>query len=269
MYRSGSGPGPLRPRFHLSALFLTRRGAASKTDSMPLTWSAAALLVLLGASEADPSRSIGHPFTGRLRGAVELTDDAPEFTLRWTTRAHRWTFGTRSLVKGVRWTARQLSQPGAAPLVVGNLSRRGGGDLPCSRSHNTGRDVDFGLFMRDGLMADGLMADGKGRGVASRYYRFGRDGRSLEAAGRYEFDSARNWELVKSLLENPHFVVSLLVLNPHLEQRILEHARRVGEPEGLVARAEALISLPAYANLHRNHLHVRIACPSGHEHCAD
>lgn len=79
----------------------------------------------------------------------------------------------------------------------------------------------------------------------------------------------RNWEFVRQLLLSPHFEVSTLVLNPHLEQLVLEHARVAGEPAALNERAERLIDLPRYANLHRNHRHVHIACPPGHARCVD
>lgn len=206
----------------------------------------------------DDSRSVGHPFTGRLQRGVRLDTRSPHYQMRPRTRARRWNYGVQGLVDGIRWTAAELA-PAGAPLVVGNLSRRGGGDLPCSRSHNTGRDVDFGLFM----------VDGAGRSVPSRYYRFDARGRSIEAAGRYRFDTRRNWTLVSSLLTNPHFDVQWLILNPHLKRLLLEHAVAAGAPGALVERARRVIDLPAYANLHRNHLHVRILCPPSHSRCVE
>ena len=223
--------------------------------------SSIVLLALLGASAPDHAESVGHPFTGKLVSGVRLTRGEPNYKLRRSTAARGWNYGTSALVRGIRRVAEELAvaDRGAAPLVVGNLSRRGGGDLPCSRSHNTGRDVDFGLYT----------TDKKGRSVPSRYYRFGENGRSLEAGGRYRFDVRRNWNLIRELLSSPHFEVSTLVLNPHLERLVLAHARAAGESAALIERAERLIDLPRYANLHRNHLHVRIACPKGHARCVD
>jgi penicillin-insensitive murein DD-endopeptidase len=236
---------------------------------MSAVWSALMVIALLAGhgesreapaetTERDFSASVGHPFTGRLLGGVKLAARGPNYRLRGTTVAHRWNFGVEDLIRGIRHTAIDVeNHVGGADLVVGNLSRKRGGDLPCSRSHNTGRDVDFGLYM----------VDSRGRSVPSRYYRFGKDGRSLEAGGRYRFDVERNWALIESLLRNPHFHVQWLVLNPHLERLVLEHARSKGVAPELVRRAAKVIDLPRYANLHRNHLHVRILCPQGHARC--
>ena len=236
---------------------------------MSALWSVLMVIALLAGrpggreapvevAEPDASASVGHPFTGRLRGGVKLTPRGTNYRLRGTTVAHRWNYGVEDLIRGIRHTARDVEdRVGGAELVVGNLSREGGGDLPCSRSHNTGRDVDFGLYM----------VDAAGRSVRSRYYRFDPSGRSLEAGGRYRFDLERNWALVESLLRNPHFHVQWLILNPHLERLLLEHARQSGVAPELIRRAAEVIDLPRYANLHRNHLHVRILCPENHLQC--
>ena len=54
----------------------------------------------------------------------------------------------------------------------------------------------------------------------------------------------QSWEFVRRLLLSPHFEVSTLVLNPHLQQLVLEHARAAGEPAALSERAERLIDQP-------------------------
>ncbi len=192
---------------------------------------------------------------------MRLPSDAAHYHIRWKARANRWVYGTRPLVLGIRDVAHRLAagDPEAAPLVVGNLSKRRGGDLPCSRSHNSGRDVDLGLYTLDRA----------GNSVRAAYHRFGPDGRSLEANGRYVFDVARNWRLIRALLTSSHFEPTALVLNRHLERLVLDHAREIAEPADLIARADELIDRPRWANLHRNHLHMRIACPPGHDRCTD
>ena len=220
----------------------------------------AIMALALGAvptAAPNAAQSVGHPFTGRLEGGVPMPARGPGFALRGPTTRHGWRYALPDLVRGIEWTAERLQEAGGAPLVVGNLSRKGGGDLPCSRSHNTGRDVDLGLYTMDA----------RGRAVPSEYYRFDAHGRSLEAGGRWRFDVAANWRLVRSLLTNPHFDVQWLVLNEHLERLLLDHARSLGEPAELVTRAEQVIDRPAYANLHRNHLHVRILCPPDQARC--
>ncbi|MFT5434201.1 MAG: penicillin-insensitive murein endopeptidase [Myxococcota bacterium] len=205
------------------------------------------------------SESIGHPFTGRLKNASRMPRYGEHHELLPRTAHRQYVYAVDELVDGLTKVAAELrvNDADAARLVIGNMSRRSGGDIHCSRSHNTGRDADLGLFT----------LDTSGRSVRARYHRFGKNGRSLEAGGRYRFDVPRNWRLIKALLTTEAFDVQWLILNPHLERMVLEHARAIGEPEALVALADAVIELPSYANLHRNHLHLRIGCPDGHARC--
>ncbi len=218
------------------------------------------LLVVLGHATVEPvarSESIGHPFSGRLAGAVRLPNAGPGFVLFDLTRHRGLRWATVELVAAVQHVARVTRRDDRAPLVVGNLSARHGGDIRYSRSHRTGRDVDLGLPMRDAT----------GRSVASRYYRFLPDGRSIEARGRYRFDAVHTWDLLRAFLESPQVEVQWFILNPALARRVLDAGRVARAPVALLARAERLLTLPRYANLHRNHLHVRVLCSDGHERC--
>jgi murein endopeptidase len=102
-----------------------------------------------------PSRSLGRPWKGRLVRGVKLPARGPDH-LTWdpvrNTRPNRaWRrWGTDRLVRLTLVVARdhRAAFPGVPRVLVGDLSRRGGGDFgvrygrPGHQSHQNGRDVD-------------------------------------------------------------------------------------------------------------------------------
>lgn len=203
--------------------------------------------------EARPSTvSVGHPFTGRLRDGIMLPARGPFHSVQYSTNRRKWLYGTAYLVRGVLTASEEIEEevPGGEPLVIGNLSRRGGGDITMSMSHNSGRDVDFAYYM----------ADLDGRSVPSKYHRFREDGRSSNAPGRFKLDIPRNWAAVKTFLLNTEFEVQWVIVAPYIERLLLEYATEIGEPDELVFRAERVMMLPGYAKAHDNHIHLRVLC---------
>jgi hypothetical protein len=87
------------------------------------------------------SQSVGYPGDGSVEGAMPMVD-GPGRILRhtpWKAWATRTTVATIDLV--LREWARRY--PSEQPIIVGNLSARGGGKLQPHSSHQSGRDVDL------------------------------------------------------------------------------------------------------------------------------
>ena len=170
--------------------------------------------------------SIGHPYTGKLRNGVRLPPSGPYHVAQRSTRARNWLFGTGYLVRGIMVAAESVARlhPRGEPLVVGNLSRREGGNIKLSMSHNSGRDVDFAYYTVD-------MA---GKSVPSEYHRFGADGISLDAPAKFKLDLARNWHLLKSLIESTQLEVQWIIVAPSIEKRLLGYAAAKGESKELI-----------------------------------
>ena len=87
---------------------------------------------------------------------------------------------------------------------------------------------------------------------------FDRNGRSLD--GTLRFDTARNWALVRALLEDPGVEIQYLFVHNNLRRAMLQHAHAVGDDADLVDRADALLRQPGDSLPHDDHLHVRIYC---------
>ncbi len=202
---------------------------------------------------APRTQSVGSPNEGRLHGGKKLEGSK---SLK-AARAHRW--GVPSLVGMLERSAARVAKkfPGAV-LVVGDLSRKGGGDVDGHRSHESGRDADVGFYMRRGTKAWApgqfitIDADGKAAGYPS-----------------VTFDDARNWALVEAWLTDRGASVQLILVAQHIKQRLLAQARRAGASPELQNRAASLMVHPRRGLPHDNHFHVRVACPRSSDDCIE
>ncbi|MSP91205.1 MAG: hypothetical protein EXR79_05315 [Myxococcales bacterium] len=215
-------------------------------------------------STPDASQSVGTAQNGHLNGGVRVNDTGALRVLAWT-RQRGFDHGTGALVRLLQRGARTVADafPGTV-VAVGNLSRAGGGDIPPSVSHNSGRDADVPFLAFDRLGGARVPPpfthfDAAGVADAPPY-----------AAGLFEFDAARNWALVKHWLTDPAVVVQWVFVAVPLRQALLDHALRAGEPELLRRRAARVLVQPRDSSPHADHFHLRIACPADDRpHCVD
>lgn len=216
---------------------------------------------LLGAACAHhgftdgTSVSRGSHNDGRLEDGVRLAVVGDGYRMPRTWAARGLHYGTEELVALIVRAARRvaLEWPGST-LWVGDLSPARGGPSAWHRSHQNGRDVDLLFFALDDR--------GRPAPPPVEMIRFGPDGVSRPGiTPRRYFDVARNWALVKALLEDPEVQVQYLFIYAPLERRLLDYARAQGEPIDLLQRAEAILHQPSDSAPHDDHLHVRIYCP--------
>jgi len=167
-------------------------------------------------------------------------------------------YGVPSLVDVVQRAAAEVERerPGGAPLMVGDLSKRLGGQISGHRSHRTGRDVDL-LFYIETPSGESLTNSG--------FYKFGPDGLAYippdHGGPRYvRFDVAREWLLVKSLMTLPQANVQWMFISAPLEALLTEYARARGESSELIWHAETVMLQPGDSLPHDDHLHLRTAC---------
>lgn len=141
-------------------------------------------------------------------------------------------------------------------VSLGNFSARGGGDIPYSFSHNSGRDADLGFFVLDAdgepAMPENLVAlDAKGRAEV------------VDAEGvtrEYYFDAPRNWALVEGLIEADSATLQYIFISNPLKRLLLKEARKQGASRQVIQKASVLLHQPGGALPHDNHFHLRIYC---------
>jgi murein endopeptidase len=105
------------------------------------------------------SEAVGLPHVGRLVDGVRLPAEGPGWATwdpvlhRVPNRANRL-FGTDTLVRLVLGVIDQYrtAHSDAAPLLIGDLSRRGGGEIDDHVSHENGLDVDVYYPRLDGRL---------------------------------------------------------------------------------------------------------------------
>jgi penicillin-insensitive murein DD-endopeptidase len=165
-------------------------------------------------------------------------------------------YGTDELVAAVQHVAGRVQReyPGAL-LGIGDMSLKGGGDSVLHKSHENGRDLDLIYYAvdergRPAAPVDSMPRypswDGRARAPLPQEH-----GVSFGPFSTRFFDVARNWALVRALLEEPAIEIQYLFIHRRLRDRLLAHAVEIGEE---------LLRQPGDSAPHDDHLHVRIFC---------
>ena len=207
------------------------------------------LSTLLDDARTDfESRSLGKASGGRTVNDTSLPTVGPGWR-RVPVVAQRGThYGVAPLIRLIRTAAAATARrhPGVT-LDVGNLSRRGGGPIAQSHSHQAGRDVDVAFYFMDdrgrprpaGRL---LSCDGRGR------------------AGDRHLDAAATWTFVRNMLASDDPVVQWMFCSKGIKRLLLDEARRRREPEWLQRRAAVVLHQPSDSQTHDDHFHIRIFC---------
>lgn len=218
-----------------------------------------------GVIDDGTSISYGPSNRGKLMRPARLPARGEGFWIppRWAQRGLR--YGTDELVALLVHVGRRLEQasPGAR-VGVADLSPRRGGPSAWHHSHQTGRDVDLLFFATDERGAPvelTSMPVFDDAGVAALPAADDQPATGDAVARTLRFDAARNWLLVRTLIENPVAPVQYVFISDGLKQLLLDHARAAGEPEALLQQAGFLMLQPGDAAPHDDHMHVRILCP--------
>lgn len=201
-------------------------------------WSGPSLTV----GDAQTSLSIGEPNRGRLLQGVALESD-DLLLVRSSTQGEN--FGTRETVEAVRRAVKQVAEqfPGGHRLVVGDLSRARGGRIRPHKSHQSGRDVDLGFYLRQSTQPTVFVPAGPGN-----------------------LDLERSWALIEALHADEG--VQYIFIDRRVQRLLYAYARDVRKVDAATLdqifeypQRKSLVSLVRHRRGHRNHLHVRYFSP--------
>jgi penicillin-insensitive murein endopeptidase len=165
-------------------------------------------------------------------------------------RARDLRYGTTSLTALLEHAGRAVLAETKTPLWLGNLGRKDGGDIEWSVSHNAGRDADVAFAYVDAVTKRPV--------DPPDLVPLDRDGLSVDK--KLAFDAGRTWIAVRAMLQFEGASVQYLFISEPLKKKLLEHAKRRGEPARLLEHAADVLRQPAGAAPHDDHLHVRIYC---------
>lgn len=195
--------------------------------------------------------SVGTSDAGYLRDAVALDDRGEGYRRLRPGEATR--YGTRTLIEAIEQAAREVARafPGGYPLRVGDLSNARGGMHSRHRSHRSGRDADLLFFARD---PGGLAAAIPG------WLKFDQLGVGVWRDRVYQFDDARNWHLVRTLVLDDQARVKWLLCSNPLKARLLRYAATHEPSTEAVLRATWVLHQPSRGEPHDDHFHLRVGC---------
>lgn len=247
--QSGDLPVALEPE---PPAFIPPPEPAPESWAMPDVEQRKPTFPYLPGEPAAPSRSVGGVTHGWLINAKPILQPHPHLKLlpvQYQRGLHYTSDPMLDLVEGAAaHVARE--HPGSV-VYLGNFSAQGGGDIPYSVSHNSGRDADLGFFVRtpegEAVMPPDLLP-------------LDDDGRYEGEHGTYEFDPERNWALVEGLIEAGGDRLQYIFISNSLKRALLAEARRQKADRRVVARARQLLHQPGGALPHNDHFHIRIYC---------
>ncbi len=202
--------------------------------------------VAYGSRRGLGGQSIGKPNHGRLEGGVQLPKDGAYYR-----RHPNRSFGATHVVELTRAAIAEVRRkhPRVHKLAIGDISDADGGRLSGHRSHQSGRDIDIGLYFV--------------RAPKSYPKRFvGADEAPLHLAA--------TWTLVHAFYRQRGRGGGpvAIFLDYDLQKRLVEYGRKHGVekrvlrdmfqyPNGRRSRTGFVRHEPG----HHDHLHVRYGCP--------
>lgn len=197
-------------------------------------------------------QSKGRPQHGSLQGGVQLPH-SPQYY----RRRPEWVYGAQHVIDHTRRAVAQVNRrhPSVHRLAIGDISAPKGGVLPGHGSHQSGRDIDLGLYFRS---------------VPSGYPE------EFVKAGDGNLHAAATWTLVHALYRASKTSAGpeKIFLDYDVQGRIYKAARKAGVsrgtlskifqyPEGRWTRERFVKHEPK----HDDHLHVRFKCPPRDDGC--
>ncbi|MFO0618602.1 MAG: HEAT repeat domain-containing protein [Polyangiaceae bacterium] len=198
----------------------------------------------------DKSRSVGDTSHGRVVHAAEVIE-SESLAILAKQKERNLRYGSSEMVGLLAFAAKGLFEATHTKLWLGNVGKKGGGDIVYSVSHNAGRDADVAFSYLD---AAGKPID------APDLVPLDKDGKSKD--GSVRLDAGRTWITVRGLATAPDVEVEYVFISEPLKKKVLAWARDHKEPPEVIQRAADIMRQPGGSAPHDDHLHVRIYCSS-------
>ena len=220
---------------------------------MPPTATRIPSFPYLPGEDQTISRSIGNVSFGYLISARAIQYPHPNVSMLRAHAGRNLIYTSDQMVELVEGAALYVREKHPDTVTfVGNFSAVGGGDIPYSVSHNSGRDADLAFFMtnEEGLSVEApnlLPMDEKGK-------------HETDSGEVYLFDTPKNWTLIEGLLKSAKGNLQLILISGPLKKMLLDYARENKVNKKTIARADALLLVPRSALPHDDHFHIRIRC---------
>jgi penicillin-insensitive murein endopeptidase len=194
-----------------------------------------------------PEMVVGSYAKGCIGGAVQLPADGPGWQAMRLSRDRRW--GSAELVQYIQALAQSVAQDGIPGILVGDMGQARGGPMASGHaSHQIGLDVDIWLQP----MPNYLLSANDRENISAQ---------SVLRAGTREVDPALFGEAQRLLIYRAAQLpgVARIFVAPGIKRSLCAINWR--------DRSFLTKLRPWYG--HDDHIHVRLACPSGAQSCVD
>ena len=209
-------------------------------------------LKLMRHGPVNASVAFGRPQDGKLINGELL----PAGRGYYRRRPHL-AWGTNETISGLRQAIETVraKHPKIHDVAVGDISSEHGGKLRRHKSHQSGRDVDLGLYFK------------KQRKKGPR---------AFISALRHKMDIPPNWTLLKALVSNNRksSKVSYIFLDYRVQKEIYQWAKKQGvKQKTLVCMFQyprgkrAMRGVIRHEPGHADHYHIRFKCPPDDKGC--
>lgn len=200
------------------------------------------LVVWVEGPEVE-SKAVGRPQDGRLVEGVQMKSGAG-----WTVRTPSHAWGTWDTVHELQQIAKRVqkdSRKKAPYILVGDISREGGGHFPPHKSHQNGRDVDISFPI-------------KGEKRPKKF----------TTATAKNIDLPHTWLLVRTMIESKS--VDVMFIDRKLQVLLRDYVKRKASRK-YRKMADDLFQHPAgrgrepmirHEPGHKNHIHIRFKTPA-------
>jgi murein endopeptidase len=180
-------------------------------------------------------RSIGAPWSGSLQAAAKLSPGDGYFLRRpWRT------YATKTTVAFVKEAIKDTLEtyPKVHTLAIGDFSQEGGGKITEHASHQSGRDVDIGLFYKK-----------KPKGYPDAFVK----------ATKETIDAAATWRMASLLArtQDEDGGVQIIFLDQTLQDALVTWAKDHDISDKRIAEVQRVFR---HIPLHTDHMHVRFKC---------
>jgi len=203
-------------------------------------------LVVYRPGPRPAPQSVGRPTAGSLAYGQHL-GEGPGYRLRFPNNA----YAVEGVLKTLRTCARRTKEsfPGAHDLLIGDLSRAGGGHFAPHESHQSGRDADVGYYLRSNEPSA-----------------------TLHRVKPEDIDYAKTWALVRCHITTD--VVTRVYMDRRIQVAMVAWLRqkrlvKEGQIQRLFAVEGGEEAVIQHAKEHDTHFHVRFACDVGQIECVE
>jgi LysM repeat protein len=190
--------------------------------------------------------SVGTPNEGQLVNPAKIPE-SDDYDLRFVKSVYGTSLAVRATVHAMNDFRSRTDYPGV--IWLGTMSRERGGDLGQHKSHQTGRDLDVRLPLREGVPS------------------------GLKPIGR-RIDWLATWHLINAFLDTGE--VQVIFFDYGRQRRVYKAAQEIGISEEELDRVlqypigkMASRGRVRHSHGHDAHIHVRFRCAQWETECAD